>query len=258
MLETYHGVYLWKYIPNLVLSLIFLALFTIATLSWLEIIQDLTAATFYTDNLSLYLLTSVFLVVPPIMFAATLYMLYSRLVCAVIEGGERRFLSPSLSPVPVRWASRIFIIGDFGCFMIQGNAAGLLGKQDLTQIADYIIIVGLVLQIIVFVFFIGCCAIFHRRIRIQAGVSIPTHVPWQSCLNMLYVTSSATLVRNIYRVVEFVMQSADPNSYLLTTEWPLYVFDGALMILIMVIFYIWYPMNFNQEESRRLSWFINS
>jgi len=63
-------------------------------------------------------------------------------------------------------------------------------------------------------------------------------VPWQASLLMLYATSLAILVRNIYRMVEFVMGQ---DGYLLSREWPTYVFDGALMLLVMIGFYIWYP-----------------
>lgn len=161
-------------------------------------------------------------------------MVYSRLVRAV--HGEH------LSPVPIRWATCIFVTGDYTCLMIQGNAAGLLGNENLALIADYIIIAGLILQIMIFVFFLACCIIFQQRIRFYTAEPCTViQVPWQSFLYMLYVTSIAVLVRNIYRVVEFAMQSVDQDGYLLTAEWPLYVFDGSLMFLLMVVFYIWYP-----------------
>ena len=90
-------------------------------------------------------------------------MVYSRTVRAV--HGE------NLSPVPMRWATWIFVGGDWTCFMIQGNAVGLLGKEKLTLIADYIIIAGLILQIGVFIFFLVCCGIFHKRMREYAATS---------------------------------------------------------------------------------------
>jgi hypothetical protein len=66
-------------------------------------------------------------------------------------------------------------------------------------------------------------------------------IPWQACLNMLYMTSTAILARNIFRVVEFSMQSVKETGYLVTTEWPLYVFDATLMLLVMIGFFVWYP-----------------
>ena len=90
-----------------------------------------------------------------------------------------------------------------------------------------------------FVGFILCCLTFNIRLRAHvAETGATSDVPWQSCLNMLYSTSLAILVRNIYRVIEFIMGQ---DGYLLVTEWPTYVFDGALMLLVMVGFFIWYP-----------------
>ncbi|KAJ5612221.1 RTA1 like protein-domain-containing protein [Penicillium lagena] len=215
-----------------------LTLFILFVLLLGEVIGYATraAATPNTGSLILYLFQSIFLVIPPLGFAATLYMVYSRIVRAI--HGE------NLSPVPMRWATKIFVGGDFTCFMIQGNAAGLLGSDNTTivQIADYIIIVGLVLQILLFLLFIVCCIIFHRRMNVYVkDTRIYIQSSWKSDLNMLYGTSTAVLVRNIYRVVEYVMQSISQHRYLLTHEWPLYVFDSQLMLFLMIGFYVCNP-----------------
>jgi hypothetical protein len=190
--------------------------------------------------LATYLIQDIFLVLPPLGFAATLYATYSRIIRAV----NCEFLSP----IPIRWATWIFVVGDFTCFSVQGNAAGLLGDADLALTGDYIIIAGLILQIVVFVFFISCCVIFNKRMRAHVKKTERVFdLPWQSWITMLYVTSAAILVRNIYRVVEFIMQAINQDSYVLTHEWPLYVFDAALMLLVMAIFYIWYPNNLGSQ-----------
>jgi hypothetical protein len=59
---------------------------------------------------------------------------------------------------------------------------------------------------------------------------------------MLYSTSLAVLVRNIYRIAEFIMGQ---DSYFSENEWPTYVFDGSLMLLVMIAFLIWYPSQFD-------------
>jgi hypothetical protein len=61
---------------------------------------------------------------------------------------------------------------------------------------------------------------------------------WQKLMTMLYATSALILVRSIFRIIEYVM---GPDGYLLINEWPLYVFDLALMVVTMVLFYVWYP-----------------
>ena len=76
---------------------------------------------------------------------------------------------------------------------------------------------------------------------------------------MLYGTSVIISIRNIFRHqqmarlvqapsqvgVEFI---AGHDSYLFLNEWPVYVFDGALMLLVMISFYIWYPFQLQNEE----------
>ncbi|KAJ5459154.1 RTA1 like protein-domain-containing protein [Penicillium desertorum] len=255
-LQTYEGVYLWHYVPSLPLAITFTALFCLATTAhiwklhttkmWsnipfvlggiMEIIGYVFRAVsaYSTGELVPYIMQDIFLVLPPVFFAATLYMTYSHIVRAI--HGE------PFSPISMRWATRFFVTGDIVCLLIQGNAAGLLAKPETTKTGDYIIIAGLILQILIFVYFLICCLLFNMRFRAKVGGTASTaHVPWQACLNMLYVTSMAILARNIFRVVEFALQSVDDAGYLVTHEWPLYAFDGALMLSVMVVFFFWYP-----------------
>jgi hypothetical protein len=46
------------------------------------------------------------------------------------------------------------------------------------------------------------------------------------------------MIRSIFRVAEFALGH---DSYLLETEWPLYVFDIVLMWVMMVVFIARYP-----------------
>lgn len=198
------------------------------------------ASTYNTGSLAIYLIQDIFLVIPPLGFAATLYATYPRII--------RTMNCEFLSPVPIGWATWIFVVADFTCFSVQGNAAGLLGNRDLALTGDYIIIAGLILQIVVFMLFITCCVVFnHGMITHLKKTERVVDLPWQSWFNMLYITSAAILARNIYRVIEFVGQAIDQNGYILTHEWPLYVFDAALMLFVMASFYILYP---NTQQSQ--------
>jgi RTA1 like protein len=158
-------------------------------------------------------------------------MVYARIVTSV-EG-------ETYSPISPRRTTIIFVLGDLNCLNIQSGGAGLLPHPKIANIGDYIIVVGLILQVLMFVSFMVCCLLFNNRFRKhKAEAGDTSDIPWQSCLNMLYGTSLAVLVRNIYRVIEFLMGQ---HGYLLENEWPLYVFDGALMFVVMVGFLIWYP-----------------
>ncbi|KAF5966574.1 Rtm1p-like protein [Fusarium bulbicola] len=255
-LNKYLGkVYLWQYVPSLVGSIIFTLLFAVATgavgckmhksrtrfcLPFFlggvsEVLGYFFRALCYnaTNSLPLNIMQALFLLLPPVFFAATLYMVYSRLVRAL--GGE------SCSFISVRWTTRLFVLGDILTFNIQGNGGGLLANDDLVHIGNIIVITGLIAQILLFLAFVACCVIFHRRFRVHLRhPSIPVAIRWEAYLNMLYFTSALILVRNIFRVVEFAM---DKEGYLQQKEWPTFVFDSVLMLLVMLAFYVRYPDN---------------
>jgi hypothetical protein len=55
---------------------------------------------------------------------------------------------------------------------------------------------------------------------------------------MLYGVSALVMARSLFRVVEFIMGN---DGYLLSTEWPNYVFDAVPMLVAMGIFWWWWP-----------------
>ncbi|KAF2468696.1 RTA1-domain-containing protein [Lindgomyces ingoldianus] len=131
-LETYRGDYLWHYVPNLPAAVVFAALFSLATAvyTWkmattrmwfcvpfvigglFEVIGFVSraASTYSTGSLALYLIQAIFLLLPPVLFAASLYMVYSRVVRAV-QGESFSLLSP-------RRTTAIFVLGDWLCLNI--------------------------------------------------------------------------------------------------------------------------------------------
>ncbi|KAF4332611.1 hypothetical protein FBEOM_13588 [Fusarium beomiforme] len=261
-LKKYLGeVYLWQYVPSLPGSITFALLFAVATSAtgWkmhksktrfcipffiggvCEVLGYFFRALCWdaTDSLPLNIMQALFLLLPPVFFAATLYMVYSRLVRAV--GGE------GCSLISIHWTTRLFVLGDFLTFNIQGNGGGLLANKDLVHIGNIIVITGLIAQVILFLAFVVCCVIFHRRFWVYLRhTNIPVTIRWEAYLNMLYFTSALILARNIFRVVEFAM---DKQGYLQQKEWPTFVFDSVLMLLVMVAFYMRYPDNL-QPHSR--------
>lgn len=282
--QPYKGdYYLWNFVPNLPAAIAFTAVFTALTIahswkmvrtkSWFcsafvvggictllllhiflasrpstkkcdcigEIIGYASRAGAYnaTDSLAPYLIQAIFLVIAPVFFAASLYMVYSRIVRAV-HGEAFSLISP-------RWTTIIFVSGDWACLNVQSAGSGLTDHPNIASIGNYIIVAGLILQVLLFIGFLVCCVIFNKRFGAHmAKTGATSNVPWQSRLYMLYLTSVFVLIRNIYRIVEFMMGQ---HGFLLEHEWPLYVFDGSLMILVMVGFFVWYPAQL-QPSSR--------
>ncbi|MCJ1439400.1 hypothetical protein MMC27_008794 [Xylographa pallens] len=252
-LETWRGSYLWHYVPSLPAAVIFAVLFGIITTAhawkmsktktWFctpfvigGLFEEVgyiarAAANNSTGALPPYLIQAIFLLLPPVFFAASLYMVYARVIRAV-QGESHSLISP-------RWTTRIFVLGDFTCLLIQSVGSGLLATPKNVITGNYIIVGGLGLQVLLFAGFMVCCLNFNIRLRgHMAKTGAASDVRWQSSLNMLYATSLAILVRNIYRMAGFIMGQ---DGYLLSNEWPAYVLDGTLMLLVMIAFFIWYP-----------------
>ncbi|KAI1624899.1 RTA1 like protein-domain-containing protein [Exophiala viscosa] len=255
------GIYLWKYLPSLPLASIFLGLFTIMTslLCWRMIktrlwfsavfaagglcqIIGYTARIFsywHTDQIGPYIVQSMFILLAPVLYAASIYMVLGRLTRSV--HGER------FSVVHPRWITRLFVLGDFLALNVQGNGAGLMAKQKTQKIGQGIVVAGLFVQLMIFGFFIVVAAVFHVRMR-RSRAKEPrssTDIPWRQGLAMLYACSGLIIVRSIFRVVEYIMGT---DGYPLTHEWTIYVFDAAPMWTVQVIFFLWFPDKLNKAS----------
>lgn len=103
---------------------------------------------------------------------------------------------------------------------------------SLVDIGENMIIVGLFVQLAFFGSFIVVSAVFHIRMsRLPTAKSTDPLVRWRSYLATLYVTSILILIRSIFRVIEYIQGNA---GYLMTTEAFVFVFDGALMVVVLL------------------------
>jgi hypothetical protein len=187
-----------------------------------------------------YILQSVLLLLAPILFAATLYMTLNHVIMAV-NGQECSIIS-------TRWLTRLFVSSDCFSFLIQASGAGFLVKgkdANKVQMGQIIVISGLVFQIVMFAVFVATILVFHLRLGRNVDSRRVTHVPWQSMLAILYLTSAAVMVRNIYRAIEYALGQ---DNYLSVNEWTTYAFDGVLMLGTMATFYWQYPSKLRRQK----------
>ncbi|KAF2148578.1 RTA1-domain-containing protein [Myriangium duriaei CBS 260.36] len=180
-----------------------------------------------------YAMQSLLLLLAPILFAASVYMLLGRII--------RAAHGDNFSLISTRWITKIFVCGDILCFMVQGGGGAVMSRakseKDI-QNGEHIILGGLVLQIIIFVFFVITAVIWNKRMSAYAaGGSEVDGFNWQKSLTTLYATSVLITVRNIVRCAEF---GAGNTGYLLTHEWTIFVFDALLMAIVLVISWTWY------------------
>ncbi|KIX93602.1 uncharacterized protein Z520_10780 [Fonsecaea multimorphosa CBS 102226] len=254
---------LWYYTPSLIGAIVMAAYFGLASLAHLVRLVQTRArfcipfiiggifeavgygaravAHYNTDKTLPYAIQSLLILLGPILFAASVYMILGRLIRAT--NGDSHSLIPS------KWMTKVFVGGDVLCFVVQGVGAGVLSgakTHSRVKLGEYIILAGLCLQIIVFGFFVVVAANFHSRARHSPDI-LATNIPWQRYLYMLYLVSTLISSRNIFRVIEYAWGS---GGYPLRHEWTLYVFDGALMAVVLLICLAWYSINFTGPPRR--------
>lgn len=123
---------------------------------------------------------------------------------------------------------------------------GSAKTQKKFDLANDVILGGLILQIVFFVGFMVASVLFNRRLRNKETTEAAA-LPWERLMLMLYVSSLLITVRNFYRVIEYAMGQ---NGYLIAHEWPLYIFDGLLMVMVLTIA-VWWHGSEIESVSRR-------
>ncbi|KAH8199204.1 hypothetical protein TruAng_006610 [Truncatella angustata] len=175
----------------------------------------------------------------PVLFAASIYMTLQKIINNV-RGEKHAIIRPA-------WLTRLFVAGDILALMIQGGAAGLMVVASQAQLGQTVVIIGLVLQVVMFGLFWATAAVFHIRMRHDPSVIyISVDIKWQETLCMLYGVSALIMIRSVFRIVEFVMGA---DGYLLRNEWAMYLFDSVPMWLVMAVFWQWFPDTISNHNS---------
>ena len=152
------------------------------------------------------------------------------------------------------WMTKIFVAGDVISFMMQGGGGAMLGSANSDankqQLGEHLIIGGLFVQLIFFGFFMLVSVIFWRRyhkgeVVDKAVVGTTPGGRWRSLMKVLFASSFLILVRSIFRVIEYL---GGYDGYLLQTEVFLYVFDSALMLIVMAMFNWCFPGNVVRKQ----------
>lgn len=187
-----------------------------------------------------YIGQSLLLLLAPALYAASIYMVLGRVI-AMLPNGER------YSMIRLNWMTKIFVGGDVLSFLMQSTGGGILGTSDgdpdKVKFGEHVIVGGLFVQLAFFGFFMLVSVLFW--FKYHRGEVIDRHVietssqcRWRSLLKVLFATSGLILIRSVFRVIEYL---DGQDGYLLTREMFLYIFDGLLMFLVMVLFNWCFP-----------------
>ncbi|CAG8003107.1 unnamed protein product [Penicillium salamii] len=200
---------------------------------------------FDTKALGPYIVQTMLILVAPPLFAASIYMTLGRIIV--------KLDAEEMSLVPVRFLTKIFVVGDVISFLLQCGGGGYMAAGTLSamDIGANIVIGGLAIQLLFFGFFVVVSAIFHWRVKKRSeysnlsGASLTTtsrnsktKMTWESIMWALYIACLLILVRSIFRVVEFVEGN---DGFIMRREYLLYIFDACLMVLTGVVLGICHP-----------------
>ncbi|KAK2629911.1 hypothetical protein QTJ16_000731 [Diplocarpon rosae] len=241
----------YQYDPSIVAAAIFIFLF-LATTAW-HCLQTFKKRTFYfiplivggcfewwgyiarifahynMDSQGVFIAQTLLLLLPPSLFAASIYMILGRLIH--FTSGE------SMAPIRAERLTKIFVGGDVIAFLLQAGGGSMLAKAATQDTGKIVVIVGLLVQIGFFGFFVVTSFKFHRRMG-ASPTSASMRGNWQKYMYALYGASALILARSVFRIAEF---AGGHESTLMSNEVYMYVFDGVLMVGVMVIFNVIHP-----------------
>jgi hypothetical protein len=185
------------------------------------------------EALGPYIMQSLLLLVAPALYAASIYMVLGRII--------RRLDAEEYAIIRTKWLTKVFVIGDVISFFVQSGGAGIqaTGNLDSFNLGKNIVIAGLIIQILIFGFFVVVTGLFHVRInRLPTGASVDSRLSWRKHMYAMYFCSALILLRNLIRVVEYAQGN---DGYIISNEWMLFVFDALLMFSVTVVYLVLHP-----------------
>ncbi|KAH6972465.1 RTA1 like protein-domain-containing protein [Ilyonectria sp. MPI-CAGE-AT-0026] len=261
-LEPYkNGYYLWKYVPSVAAAAVFCAVFFIAATAhvwrtwkrraWFCIpfviggyMQSIgyafrAAAHGSTDDLILFAMQQIAILLAPILLAVSICMALGQLIRNV-HGDNHWIMS-------VNWVTGTIILGNTVSLVLQASATGITITGENTKPGQSMVIAGLGFQIFMFGLFLLTAVLFHHKMLHdpRAG-SVPESLKWKRDLWILHGLSVLVIARSAFRIAEF---ASGTDGFLASHEWPLYVFDSVPMLAVMVAFWICMPAMKKRPDS---------
>lgn len=193
------------------------------------------------DSLVIFITEDLMIVLSPCFFIAANYALLGRLA-REIDCAHHILL-------PVRWLTLIFVSSDVTTFVIQAVGASMSTStvQSSALTGLHVFLVGLIMQLVSFVFF---CAIYARFIYkvytkeqdvCTRDSKQPWYNDWRALAGALTVSCIGLLIRSFYRVVE---ASQGFRGNLSTSETAFYLGDTIPICLAIFVYVPFWPGRF--------------
>ncbi|KAI7361601.1 hypothetical protein KC354_g7946 [Hortaea werneckii] len=186
------------------------------------------------NNFSAFVLYNLLNIPAPVFISMTLYLSLGRIIRA-LEAQDQASLGPKA-------ITAIFVINDIICFCLQIAGVGLQATTDshVREIGGHVVLAGMIFQILVFAWFVLIAYRFHSAMKhnptsIASDPRIPSigkHM-W-----VIYASSGCIMLRNLVRAIEY---GQGGRGSIASNEVFLYVFDGALMLIVMAVYLVIHP-----------------
>lgn len=180
-----------------------------------------------TKEIAPYVIQAVLLLIAPALYAATIYMLFGRLLHVM--------RCESLMIVSSRFGTSFFVFGDVVSFCLQAAGGGLMATVNGRTTGSNLITAGLVIQIVFFGVFI--INEFRFSYSVARVCTFYRHISkkWWFLNLTLMLSSILIMVRSIVRLVEFV---EGYDGFIISHEYFIYVFDAVPMLLAAIVFIV--------------------
>ncbi|KAF2278443.1 RTA1-domain-containing protein [Westerdykella ornata] len=155
-------------------------------------------------DLGPFIAQSLFIILPPSLYAATIYMIYGRLVIFV-NAAEASIIRPI-------YVTKIFVCGDVLAFVLQAAGGGMMAQVNLGDLGQ-------------------------KRLRhSSARTSVPQYGrhAWTALLKLMLGAAVVIILRCVFRIVEFAQGHA---GYLASHEVYMYLFDTLPMLGVQLLFH---------------------
>lgn len=174
-----------------------------------------------------YLLQTLFIILPPSLYAASIYMLYGRIVF-LVDAADLSLIRPT-------WVTKVFVAGDAFSFLLQAGGGSMLTSVSSAVLGKNILLGGLFFQLASFGFFLVVSGMFYYRVRTSGRARVQTYGKhhWTLAMRIMYVAASLIIFRCVFRVFEFQASATSPVR---KNEIYSYCLDAVPMLGVQVLF----------------------
>ncbi|CAI4034982.1 hypothetical protein SMKI_12G1190 [Saccharomyces mikatae IFO 1815] len=177
--------------------------------------------------ISTFIAQSVFVLIAPSLYSASIFMLFSRMVYLMFM--ERYMV------ISIKYSTLTFLVGDMIGRILQATGGGLSSSSGSRNTGRILVIVGLFIQIFFYGVLMFSQIFFHYKMKTAPSKILRNTNGWYQFNYILLSGNILIIARSVVRVIEFIMGL---QSYISQHEWCLYVFDTAPMFLLPSVFLI--------------------